>query len=74
MKSIKVEVITYNNCYGQGYHDFDSVYKDGTSMEGVILAGTFPAWLAEHNAERAADGNEPEGEEEFDLEEYTIVL
>jgi len=54
MKTLNVEVIRYNNCYGDGYYDMDGSYNDGTSIEGVILAGTFPAWLEKWNA----DGDE----------------
>lgn len=58
---IKVEIVTYNDCYGNG----------NRQLEDVIQAGTFDKWLEKHNADRDA---EPEGPEEFDRDEHYVYV
>jgi len=60
-----VFIVQYNDCHGNG---------DDDSIEAVVKNRTgFKNWLAEHNRDRRADGNEPESAEEFDLIETQMV-
>ena len=63
-KTTKIILIQYNDCFGDG----------NKSIEGAVRRKQdFDKWLKEHNALRKADGNEPEGREEFDLIETKLV-
>jgi len=64
METKTIYLIKYNDCYGNG----DESYIECAITEKKY----FKDWLNEHNKDREFDGNEPEGEEEFDLIEYKI--
>jgi len=52
-------IVQYNDKFGDGNNTtFECIVKDKND---------FIKWLKKHNEEREADGNEPEGEEEFSL-------
>ena len=66
MKTKTIYLIKYNDCYGNG--DDDSIEV------AVSKRSDFKKWLKKHNAERKADGNEPENEDEFDLIEVELIV
>ena len=59
-----------NRIYLVRYNDSFGATGDQESIEGFLTkASDFSRWLKKHNAERVADGNEPEDADEFDVEE-----
>lgn len=67
VKTKTVYIVRYNDCYGVSGND-------DTSIEAVLQKESdFKKWLKMHNADRKADGNEPESEEEFDIEGVQLV-
>ncbi len=70
-KEKQVYLVTYNACYEN---------PEDNSIEGCIIATDweeanekFLEWLDVWNKEREADGDVPESEDEFDLEELSIL-
>ena len=59
---MRVILIQYNDCYGNGNKSFEGYVNHETE---------FYAWLEKRNELRELDGDEPEGAEEFDLIELT---
>ena len=59
MEKTTYYIVQYNDCYGNGDQKQNEVL--------VKNEAGFWKWLKQRNKERVADGNEPEGEEEFDL-------
>jgi len=65
MKQIKVETVTYNDwCYNG---------RDRT-LEAVIPAGTFDSWLNDYNEGRIAEGEKPDDEGDYDVEEFYVDI
>ncbi len=70
-KEKHVYLVTYNACYEN---------PEDASIEGCIIATDWEdanekllKWLDRWNEEREADGEMPEDEVEFDLEELSIL-
>ena len=70
-KEKQVYLVTYNARYEN---------PEAKAIEGCIIATDwedanekFLKWLDGWNEEREADGNNPEGEDEFDLEALSIL-
>jgi len=70
-KEKHVYLVTYNACHEN---------PEDAYTEGCIIATDwedanqkFLKWLDSWNEEREADGDMPEGEDEFDLEELSIL-
>lgn len=62
MKVTELKLITYNDCHGNG----------DTNIECVT--NNFKKWLKKHNKERKADGENPEHEDEFDVDDIDFLL
>lgn len=61
----RVILVMYNDRYGNG----------NKSIEGYVTSEKeFKKWLKSHNERRVAEGDEPEGAEEFDLIELKNIL
>jgi hypothetical protein len=59
MENTTYYIVQYNDRYGNGNDKFNECIVESEK--------DFKRWLKQYNKERVADGNEPEGEEEFDL-------
>jgi hypothetical protein len=59
MTDYMLYIVQYNDCYGDG----------SNKMMEILVKGNvdFEEWLKRRNKEREADGEEPEGSEEFTL-------
>ncbi len=66
MKTKRVYIVTYNDCYGNG--------TDKRNESVLEKESDFKKWLKAHNKQRKLDGNEPESKEEFDVTPIDMVI
>lgn len=60
--------------YSEEIKLFNVYYNYDDSMTYETTTDNFKLWLEQHNEQRLADGNMPDDEEEFEVQEVILIL
>jgi len=60
--------------YSEEIKLFNVYYNYDDSMTYQTTTDNFKLWLEQHNEQKLADGNMPDDEEEFEVQEVILIL